>query len=296
MQRLTKMSISDRVVKGSAYLIATLFALFCFIPFWMVIIGSFTDESSLRTEGFQLIPSKLSLYAYEFLLHGGQVYRSYLVTIETTVFGTLAAVLISAMFAYVLAHRKIKYKNALSFLTYFTMLFGSGLVGFYILVVNWLHLKDTLWALILPYLLNPFNTFVLVSFFRTVPYELNEAATVDGSGEWRTFFRIILPISTPVLATTTLLYALQYWNDWWLALLFVDDYTLHPLQIMIRQLISNMNAAAYIQGASASQLQQIPAYGVQLATVCVTIGPIVLLYPFLQRYFVKGLTIGSVKG
>ncbi|MCC3371972.1 carbohydrate ABC transporter permease [Cohnella sp. REN36] len=291
-----KKSISDWVVSGSAYLVVTLFALFCFIPFWMVMIGSFTDESSLRMEGFQLIPRKLSLYAYEFLLHGGQVYRSYLVTIETTVIGTLAAVLISAMFAYVLAHRKIKYKNALSFLTYFTMLFGSGLVGFYILVVNWLHLKDTLWALILPYLLNPFNTFVLVSFFRTVPYELNEAATVDGSGEWRTFFRIILPITTPVLATTTLLYALQYWNDWWLALLFVDDYTLHPLQIMIRQLISNMNAASYIQGASASQLQQIPAYGVQLATVCVTIGPIVLLYPFLQRYFVKGLTIGSVKG
>ncbi|MDG0808606.1 carbohydrate ABC transporter permease [Cohnella rhizosphaerae] len=296
MQRRSKTSIGDRLVNGSAYAITTLFALFCLIPFWMVIIGSFTDESSLRAEGFKLIPGKLSLYAYEFLLRGGQVYRSYLVTIETTVLGTLAAVLISAMFAYVLAHRKVKYKNALSFLTYFTMLFGSGLVGFYILVVNWLHLKDTLWALILPYLLNPFNTFVLVSFFRTVPYELNEAATVDGSGEWRTFFRIILPITTPVLATTTLLYALQYWNDWWLALLFIDDYTLHPLQIMIRQLISNMNAAAYIQGASTGQLQQIPAYGVQLATVCVTIGPIVLLYPFLQRYFVKGLTIGSVKG
>lgn len=296
MQRRSKTSIGDRLVNGSAYAITTLFALFCLIPFWMVIIGSFTDESSLRAEGFKLIPSKLSLYAYEFLLRGGQVYRSYLVTIETTVIGTLTAVLISAMFAYVLAHRKIKYKNALSFLTYFTMLFGSGLVGFYILVVNWLHLKDTLWALILPYLLNPFNTFVLVSFFRTVPYELNEAATVDGSGEWRTFFRIILPITTPVLATTTLLYALQYWNDWWLALLFIDDYTLHPLQIMIRQLISNMNAAAYIQGASTGQLQQIPAYGVQLATVCVTIGPIVLLYPFLQRYFVRGIVVGSVKG
>lgn len=294
--RHTKTSISDLAVNGSAYLITTLFVLFCFIPFWMVFIGSFTDESSLRTEGFQLVPGKLSLYAYQFLLQGGQIYRSYLVTIETTVIGTAAAVLITAMYAYVLAHRKIRYRNTLSFLTYFTMLFGSGLVGFYILVVNWLHLKDTLWALILPYLLNPFNTFVMVSFFRTVPYELNEAATVDGSGEWRTFFRIILPISTPVLATTTLLYALQYWNDWWLALLFVDDYKLHPLQIMIRQLISNMNAAAYIQGAATSQLQQIPAYGVQLATVCVTIGPIVLLYPFLQRYFIKGLTVGSVKG
>jgi len=196
----------------------------------------------------------------------------------------------------VLAHRKVRLRNTLSFLTYFTMLFGSGLVGFYIMMVNWLDLKDSIWALVLPYVLNPFNTFVMVSFFRNVPYELNEAATVDGSGEWRTFFRIILPISTPVLATTTLLYALQYWNDWWLALLFIDNENLHPLQIMIRQLISNINAASYIQGAGGSYTQAIPAYGVQLATVCLTIGPIVLLYPFLQRYFVKGLTVGSVKG
>lgn len=288
--------LNDRILSMSSYLITTIFMLFCLIPFWMVLIGSFTDENALRVNGFQIIPEKLSLFAYHFLLNGGQVYRSYGVTISVTILGTLIAVLITSMYAYVLSHRKVRFRNTLAFLTYFTMLFGSGLVGFYLMIANWYHLKDTIWALILPYVLNPFNTFVMVAFFRTTPYELNEAATVDGAGEYRTFFRIILPISTPVLATVTLLYALQYWNDWWLALLFIDDETLHPLQIMIRQLISNINAASYIQGSGTSYTQAIPSYGVQLATVCLTIGPIVLLYPFLQRYFVKGLTVGSVKG
>jgi multiple sugar transport system permease protein/putative aldouronate transport system permease protein len=184
----------------------------------------------------------------------------------------------------------------MAFFTYFTMIFGSGLVGFYILMVNWLHLKDTLWAMILPYVLNPFFAFIFVSFFRELPHEINESATVDGAREFRIFFRIILPISTPVLATISLFYALQYWNDWWLALLFIDDSRLHPLQIMIRQLISNLNVAAYVSGANGSYNVSVPSNVVQLATVCLTIGPIVFVYPFVQRYFVQGLTVGAVKG
>ncbi|WP_238403669.1 carbohydrate ABC transporter permease, partial [Paenibacillus paridis] len=137
--------------------------------------------------------------------------------------GTVLAVIITAMFAYVLAHPKVKYRNTLAFLTYLAMVLGGGLVGFYIMVSNWLHLKDSLWALILPYLLNPFYAFILVAFYKSLPYEINEAATIDGAGDIRLFYKIILPISTPVIATVSLFYAIQFWNDWYLSLLFIDD-------------------------------------------------------------------------
>lgn len=289
-------SPSEKVFLGFIYGFSGLFALICVLPFWLVAINSFADESVIKRYGYQLIPKAFSLHAYEFLFQGKQVASSYAVSTTVTVVGTVLAVLITAMYAYVLAHQKVKYRHVLSFLTYFTMIFGAGLVGFYILIANWLHLKDTLWALILPYLLNPFFAFIMVSFFRTLPYEINEAATVDGANDLRIFFGIIIPISKPVIATVGLFYALQYWNDFFLALMFVDNYKLHPLQMMIRQLISNINIASYVGGSQTTYTQPLPTYGVQLATVCVTIGPIFLLYPFIQRYFVKGITIGALKG
>ncbi|WP_248927952.1 carbohydrate ABC transporter permease [Paenibacillus hamazuiensis] len=272
-----------------------LFTLACFIPFWMILIDSFATEHSLSTQGYQLFPTEFSLDAYKYLFSGKQVFRSYGVTVTVTVIGTALAVLISSAYAYALAHPRVKYRSIMSFLTYFTMIFGTGLVGFYLLIANWLGLKDSIWALILPYLLNPFYTFILVSFYRTIPYELNEAATVEGANDIFIFFKIAWPLAIPAIACNSLFNALHYWNDWWLALLFIDDTKLHPLQIMIRQMISNINAQAYIAGDT-SYTAVIPAYGVQLATVCVTIGPILLFYPFIQKYFVKGLTIGAVKG
>jgi multiple sugar transport system permease protein/putative aldouronate transport system permease protein len=144
--------------------------------------------------------------------------------------------------------------------------------------------------------MNPFYVFILISFFRTVPIELSEAATIDGANDLRTFFQIIWPISLPAIATVSLFYALQYWNDFWLALMYIDNYKLQPLQMMIRQLISNINASQYIGNTSTNYTQVVPSNGIQLSTVCITIGPIILLYPFLQRYFISGLTIGAVKG
>ncbi|OPH46738.1 sugar ABC transporter permease [Paenibacillus ferrarius] len=277
-------------------LIVFLFALFCFVPFWLVFIDSFASEASFMAHGYQLLPSALTLDAYKFILQGDQIFRSYRVSILVTVLGTALSVIITAMYAYVIANRKVKYRNILSFLTYFTMVFGAGLVGFYILIANWLHLKDSVWALILPYLLNPFYAFILVSFYRTLPYEINESATIDGAREIRIFFKIILPITAPAIATITLFYALQYWNDWWLSLLFIDNYKLHPLQMMIRQLISNLNVSSYVSGSSTSYSVSAPTNVVQMATVCLTIGPIVLVYPFVQKYFVSGLTVGAIKG
>jgi len=292
----TDRSLPEKLFIWFIYAFTGLFALVCFLPFWLVLVNSFAAESSIKRHGYMLLPKELSLGAYQFLMQGKQVASSYLVSTTVTVAGTVLAVIITAMYAYVLAHPKVKYRNVMSFLTYFTMIFGAGLVGFYILIANWLHLKDTLWALILPYLLNPFFAFIMVSFFRTLPYEINEAATVDGANDLKIFFKIIVPISKPVIATVGLFYALQYWNDFFLALMFIDDYKLHPLQMMIRQLISNINISAYVGGSQTSYSQPLPTYGVQLATVCVTIGPIFLLYPFIQKYFVKGITIGALKG
>ncbi len=288
--------MKERLFLVFMYTVLCAFALFCFIPFWIVFINSFADESILQTAGYQLFPGKFSLHAYEFLLSGKQVFRSYGVTIIVTIAGTALGVFMTAAYAYTLSHRKVKYRNILSFLTFLTMLFGAGLVGFYMLIANWLHLKDSVWALILPYLLNPFYAFILVSYYRTLPYELNEAATVDGANDLYIFFRIIWPISLPAIATVSLFYALQYWNDWYLSLLFIDNYKMLPLQMMIRQLMSNINVMAYVGGSQTQYNIVVPTYGMQLAIVCVTIGPIVFVYPFIQRFFIKGLTLGSVKG
>ncbi|GHU65882.1 sugar ABC transporter permease [Clostridia bacterium] len=278
------------------YAFVALFTLFCFLPFWVVVINSFAAEEVLRVEGYRLIPSKFSLFSYRYLFDGRQIYSSYLVTVSVTLAGTVLSLLISSMFAYTLAHPRVKYRGILSFLTYFTTIFGANMVGSYILIANWLHMKDTIFALILPMLLNPFNAFILVAFFRTLPIELSEAATVDGANDAYIFFRLVWPISTPALATVALLYALQYWNDFWLALMYIDNYKLHPLQIMIRQMISSLRASAYIGNTRTNYQQITPYFGLQLSTVCLTIGPIILLYPLLQRYFVTGLTIGAIKG
>ncbi|MFD0620197.1 carbohydrate ABC transporter permease [Paenibacillus sp. GCM10027629] len=286
----------ERFFLGFVYVLLTVFALICFIPFWIVLINSFANETVIQTSGYQLFPTSFSLDAYAMLLSGNQVFRSYGVTLFVTTTGTVLGVLLTASFAYVLSHPKVKYRHVLSFLTFFTMLFGAGLVGFYMLIANWLGLKDSLWALILPYLLNPFYAFILVSYYRSLPYELNEAATVDGANDIHIFFRVIWPISLPVIATVALFYALQYWNDWYLSLLFIDNYKLHPLQMMIRQLMSNLNAMSYVGGSQTDYNIMIPTYGMQLAIVCITIGPIVFVYPFVQKYFIKGMTLGSVKG
>lgn len=275
-----------------SFLIA--FSLICLFPFWLMVVNSFAADKSLAVDGYAPWPSSFSLESYRFLLQGKQIFASYGVTASATAAGTAVGVAITAFFAYALAHPKNRYRGFLSFMTYAPMIFGSGLVGFYLLVVRWLHLKDTWWALVLPYLMNPFFAFIFVSFYRSLPYELNESATVDGANEWVIFFKIIRPISTPVIATIGLFYALQYWNDWWLSLLFIDHSDLYPLQLLLRQLMSQMQLSSLNHGGSVLTLP--PAEGVKLATVCLTIGPIIFAYPLVQKYFVKGLTLGSVKG
>lgn len=283
---------SEKFFVGFVYIFIGLFALLCFIPFYLIYVDSFANESVLA-KGLTFIPKNFSLDAYKFLFSSDQIYRSFGISVFITVVGTTLSVLITSMYAYVASHKKIKYKNFLSFYIYFTMLFTPGLVGYYLLVTRWLHMKNSIWALIIPGLFSVWNAFLFSSFFRMLPYELYEAAEIDGANDIFIFFRIICPVSKPIIATVVLFNALGYWNDWFNALLFVDNSRMHPLQMLIRTIIGNASAASTIPIPPGTA---IPTYGVQLATICVTIGPIIMLYPFLQKYFVKGITIGAVKG
>lgn len=286
---------SDKAFTAFAYTLVAILTLCSFLPFWLVVINSFASEANIARHGYQVWPETFSMDAYTYVFRGNQVYRSYRNTLMIVGVGTPLAVVVSCMYAYVLSHRKVKYARQLSFMTYFTMIMGSSLVGFYILVTNWLGMKDNLWALILPRLINPFYVFIVVAAYRTVPYEIYESAELDGANDIQTFYRIIWPITLPAVATVFLFYALLYWNDWWLALLFIDNYKLHPLQMMIRSLISSITASSYLAAENMTDIA-IPTNAVKMAVVCVTVGPIILVYPFVQKYFISGITVGAVKG
>ncbi|MFD1910540.1 carbohydrate ABC transporter permease [Paenibacillus rhizoplanae] len=212
-----------------------------------------------------------------------------------TVVGALSALCISAMLGYSLANKRNVLQTPFLF-CYLPMLFSGGIIPFYIVVSQWLHLQNTIWVLILTMLCQPFLVFLLVSFFRTIPEELEEAARIDGANEMRVFFQIMIPISKPILASVGLFYALSFWNDWFMGLMFIDNEKLFPLQLILRRMVSNMEAARNLIPSGAAIAVTPPTYGVRMATTVLTIGPIVLLYPMLQKYFVKGLTVGAVKG
>lgn len=278
-----------------AIFLVALFSIFCFIPFWVVVINSFATETSIAQNGFSLWPKEFTFYAYEYAFAGGQVAYGYSNTLFIVGVGTPLAVLITAMYAYVLAHPKAKYKNFMSFMTYLSMIMGTAIVGYYVLISNWLNLKDNIWSMILPLLFNPFFAFIMVAAYKEIPYEIYEAASIEGAGDISIFFKIMLPIAKPSVATIGLFYALQFWNDWWHALLFIDNYKLHPLQMLIRSLISSINTSSYM-GARVSSGALVPTNSVKMAVVCLTVGPIILAYPFIQKYFVEGISVGAVKG
>ncbi|MEG1880241.1 MAG: carbohydrate ABC transporter permease, partial [Oscillospiraceae bacterium] len=222
--------------------------------------------------------------------------NAYKVTIFTTVVGTIFSMLFSSMAAYALSVKSFYNRNKIAFFIYFTMLFSGGLVPTYLLITNYLHLKDSIWVLIIPSIINPWNLFLLRNFFNGIPDSLAESAKIDGAGDITILFKIILPISLPGIATVGLFYALSYWNEWYKAMLYLRSTVKYPLQYIIMQIMRDVqfinDNAAQVGLASGSN----PAYTSQMATAVVTIGPIIFLYPFLQKYFVKGLTVGSIKG
>ncbi len=282
----------DRILIGSFYIVNVLFAAACLFPFILVLTSSLSDETSMLQNGYRLIPEQWSFDAYK-VLFNDSLFRSYGITIFVTVVGTALSILVTSAISYAVSVKTLKYRNKIMFIVYFTMLFNGGLVPWYILISNYLHLNNSIWVMIIPALVNPWFMFLLRNFFLTIPESLAESAKIDGANDIYILFRIILPLSLPAIATISLFYALDYWNEWFRAMLFIDDESKYPLQTII---IRTLSSLSFTQQMYMNVTVSVPAYTIRMATVMVTIGPIVFLYPFIQKYFVKGLMVGAVKG
>lgn len=298
--RLNSVSAGTEAVMN---VVLALFSLCCIIPFIFVVIISFSSEESIRTIGYSFWPMAWSTdtyaYAFEKL---PQIWRSFFNSVLITGIGTVLSTLICVLYSYALYRPDFKYRNFFNFFSFFVMLFGGGLVPTYIISKQVLGLSENYAALIVPLLVSPFNIIVMRTFFKSsVPLELIEAATIDGSGEYSTLFRIVLPIAKPGIATIALLNALAYWNDWFQSLLYIrQNKVLQPLQALLMELQNNVEYLNRMIGqmstAAIMEAQRAPNQTLRMALVVMIVVPIACAYPFFQRYIVAGLTIGSVKG
>jgi hypothetical protein len=292
-----KLSLSSKIFYILAYVCVGLMALICIIPFIVLISGSFTSENYIRTQGYSLFINEFSTKAYELIFRNPiTVFRAYGVSILITGVGTVLGTLLITMTAYVICRKDFKYRNHFSFFFYFTTLFNGGMVSTYIFYIQYLRLKDSLWALILPGLFNVFYLLIMRSFVNTIPPSLIEASKIDGAGEYRIFFQVVFPLLKPGLATVGLFMALGYWNDWYNAMLYINSNVKFPLQYMLYNLLQQTQALARIASQSGISVADLPSNSLKMAMAIVATGPILLVYPFVQKYFVKGITVGSVKG
>ena len=279
--------------------VLTVLSLFCLLPFWLVISGSFSDQASILTHGYRLIPETFSLDAYQTLFKiPGDLLRAYGVTIFVTATGTFLGLLFTSMAAYVLASSTFRYRYQMSFFFYFTSIFGGGLVPWYIFNTKYLHFHNSIIALILPILINVTYLLILKSYMAGIPEALYESARLDGAGDFTIYLRVAMPLCKAGLATVGLFIALNYWNDWYDAMLFLDEgrSDLYPLQYYLNNILTKAQAIAQAAARSGLPMSEVPSEPMKLAMTVVATGPIILLYPFLQKYFVKGVTIGAVKG
>lgn len=279
-----------------------LFSLSFIVPFILIVSISFTDEQTILSGGYSIIPKMFSLEAYKYVFRSPeQLINSYKVTIFYSVFGTLLAMLVMTLTAYPLSRKNYRYRRPVMFFIFFTMLFSGGLVPTYILITKYLHLGNNIWVYILPYLANAWYIIIIRTFFQGLPSELVESAKIDGGSELLIFFRIILPLSKPVLATVSLLTLLTRWNDWNTALLYIRDTNLFSLQYLLQkilreaQFIKSMAESSPVAGIS-MDTSNIPSETVRYAMCIVAAGPMLVIFPFFQKYFAKGLTVGAVKG
>ncbi len=267
------------------------------LPLLLVIAGSLSTEQDIALHGYALIPRHFTVAAYQYLFNNGDLIISgYEVTIVVTLVGSAASLLIMSLLGYVISRRDFRFRRALSLFTLFTMLFNGGLVPTYIMMTELLHVQDTLLAYILPYLVVPLYVLLLRTYFAGLPTELLEAAKLDGAGEWRIFFQIVVPMSTPALATVGLLIMLVYWNDWFQGLLYISNPHLMSLQYLLYQISQNIMMLNTAASQSDVSTTAIPTQSVLMAMAVLAIGPIVFAFLFTQRYFVRGITLGGLKG
>lgn len=295
--------LDSKILAFLSYFINGLIALVCVVPFIMVVSASLSSEEAIKANGFSILPQEFTTAAYNTVFKEPMVViRAYGVTIMLTILGTILGLFIQTMTAYVLSRKEFGWRNKFSFFFYFTTLFNGGLVPYYILMTRVLGLKDNYLALLLPLLFSVYNLLVMKSYIMGIPDSLIDAAKIDGCGEFRTMYKVVMPMLKPAMATVGLFIALAYWNDWYSAMLYVSKETMHPLQYFLYKQVNNIEAYKRILeslgggSSGAVTAMSMPTQSLKMALTVVVTGPIILLYPIVQRYFVQGITIGAVKG
>ena len=289
---------ADKIVFNViGYFLLTLVSILCILPFYLIIVASLTDEAYIISKGFSLWIPQFSLEGYKISLKDPtSVLTAYINTFIVTVIGTILSLFMATMTGFVLQRKDFPWRNGFSFFFFFTMLFNGGLVPYYIMCIRYLGFKNDMISLVLPMIFPVFNMIIAKSFIRSIPEAITESAKIDGANDFLIYVRLILPLSKPLLATLGLFSALAYWNDWYSAMLFIDDESKFTLQYYLQRLLQSAEALRRIAEKSGMEVPMLPMESMKMAMTIITIGPIILLYPFVQRYFVKGLTIGAVKG
>ena len=292
-------SKSGNLFKLAISIVLVSFSILCIIPIVSIISISLSNEADIVKYGYRLFPVRPSTTAYEFIFRNPvQILRAYSISVSVTVTGTILSLIIISMFAYAISRTDFIYRRKLSFYVFFTMLFNGGLVPWYMLISNGLHLKNTFWVLVIPYLTNVWFILLLRTYFQKIPVALLESARIDGSNEIRTYFSIVLPLSKPALATVGLFITLNYWNDWWLSMLFIEKQKLIPLQYLLARMMRDLTELLQnmTEMPTGTSMQQFPNESARMAMCLLAAGPMLFVFPFFQKYFVKGLTVGAVKG
>lgn len=296
--RAVKLDRSDVVLQSISYVVVTVFAVFCILPFVLILSASFSSEAAIMKTGFGLFPKDFSTTAYEWIFRAPrQIIGSYVVTITMTVCGTAIGLFIISMTGYALNRKDFPFRNHISFFIYFTTLFSAGLAPTFLWIARDLDLRGNYLAVFLQLLMTPWLIILMKNFMRTVPYEIIESGKIDGAGDFRIFAELCLPMMKPALATIGLFLALAYWNEWYLSSLYLGSTVeFKPLQYHLYNVINTANALRNSVAGSNVSVTNLPSNTLKMASAIVAIGPILLLYPFIQRYFVSGITIGAVKG
>ena len=292
-----KSSTEARMVSLVSYTTFILFGLVCLLPMLMVVAISFTSERAIAEYGFQLIPKEFSVEAYKILFGSPeQILNAYKTTAIVTITGTVLSVLFTAQAAYVTSRSTFFAQKQVSFMFYFTQLFSGGLVPTYILVTQYLHLKNSLWAIILTMMISPWNVFLLRTYIKSVPESLIESAKLDGASEFRIFYQIVFPLTVSGVATVAITTAIGYWNDWYQNMLYITDVDKYSLQYLLQTLLGKIDFLKAAGDVGMLTGLELPEESLRMATCVVAIGPMAILFLFVQKFFVKGITVGSVKG
>lgn len=293
-----KKGLSDKIISLVSYIFTLVFSIFCMYPLLLTLMVSLSDENRVQLHGYKLIPEKLSFDTFIYLWDksSNKIINAYTITVIVTVGGTLISMIVTSMLAYAISQKNIKYRNVISLFAYFTVIFSAGIVPWYVVCVNVLHITNSILGLIMPYMVNVWFLFLLRTYFQSIPDAVVESAKIDGANDIYIFIRIIMPLSKTAILTISMFYALQFWNDWWLPIMLLSRNSLFPLQYYLYSILTNVNALSNGGVASAVSSVALPTETVKMAVTIVTIGPIILLYPFVQKYFVKGIMLGAVKG